>query len=187
MHGCVRYGLVQILEAFNTNTWVVAAYLLAAALACLTGLRERSAKQAQQNATLLPAFWFLTSALFLSIAIAHAGELGGSLTGNAATGRENDQFANGMLSVYLSPEVFDQGGGFADDVKRYINYVKDARRVDPDKPVLTPGEPERATRVERLENGIPLPQETWASIAATALKVGIDEARVASISGHNAA
>jgi uncharacterized oxidoreductase len=111
--------------------------------------------------------------------------LGGSLTGNAATGRDDQQFANGMLSIYLSPEVFDQDGGFAADVKRYIDYVKEARRADPDKAVLTPGDPERNMRAERLANGIPLPEETWKSIAGTAAKVGIDDDRIASISGHN--
>ena len=92
-----------MLEAFNSNTWVVAAYLLAAALACLTGLSERSAKQAHQNATLLPAFWFLTSVLFLSIAIAGAGELGKTLTGFARSGAYADGWyeSRGSLQVVI--------------------------------------------------------------------------------------
>jgi uncharacterized oxidoreductase len=111
--------------------------------------------------------------------------LGGSLTGNNATGIEGDQFANGMLSIYLSPEVFDQGGGFADDVKRYIDYIKSARRSDPDTEILTPGDPERRTKAERLANGIPLSVDTWASIVETARKVGLEDGDIARLSGRN--
>jgi hypothetical protein len=79
-----------MLEAFNTNTWMVAVYLVAAALACLTGLREQSAQRALRTTDLLPVFWFLTSALFGSMAIAHAGGLGGAVAEYARSGAYAD-------------------------------------------------------------------------------------------------
>ncbi len=47
----------------------------------------------------------------------------------------------------------------------------------PGRTILTPGEAERASRANRLAKGVPLPQETWDSIAATALAVGLEDAR----------
>jgi uncharacterized oxidoreductase len=47
--------------------------------------------------------------------------------------------------------------------------------------ILTPGEPERATRAKRLADGIPLPQETWDSIVSSARGVGLEQARIAAV------
>jgi uncharacterized oxidoreductase len=41
--------------------------------------------------------------------------------------------------------------------------------------VLIPGDPERKTRAERTQNGIPLPDDTWAAIVNTAREVGVSE------------
>ena len=101
--------------------------------------------------------------------------LGGSLTGNRATGIENEHFANGMLSIYLSVEVFDRGGGFADDITRYIDYVKSATPANPDEPILVPGDKERQVKAERLANGVPLPQEAWDDIKGAAKRVGMED------------
>ncbi len=48
----------------------------------------------------------------------------------------------------------------------------------PGQAILTPGEPERASRAKRLADGVPLPDETWDSIAAAARSVGLDSTRV---------
>jgi uncharacterized oxidoreductase len=111
--------------------------------------------------------------------------LGGALTGNGTTGPWHDHFANGMLSIYLSVEAFDQGGGFADEVRRYIDYVKSANPAVPGEPVLVPGDKERLTMDDRMANGVPLSTDAWASIADTARKVGLSDAEIASISGRN--
>jgi uncharacterized oxidoreductase len=100
--------------------------------------------------------------------------LGGSLTGNRATGIPNEHFANGMLSIYLSVEVFDRGGGFDDDITRYIDFVKGANPVDPDEPILVPGDKERAVKAQRLANGVPLSQEAWDDIKGAARRVGME-------------
>jgi len=101
--------------------------------------------------------------------------LGGSLTGNRATGLPNEQFANGMLSIYLSVEAFDRGGGFANDITRYIDYVKSANPANPDEPVVVPGDKERQVKAERLANGVPLTQEAWDDIRNAAKRVGLED------------
>jgi uncharacterized oxidoreductase len=45
--------------------------------------------------------------------------------------------------------------------------------------VLVPGEPERRVKAERMKNGVPLTDDTWASISAAARHVGLSDARIA--------
>jgi uncharacterized oxidoreductase len=108
--------------------------------------------------------------------------LGGSLTGMMATGlggERGDRFrGNGMLSFYVDPAVVDPEGLFPADVARYVAYFKSAKPIDPGGEVLSPGEPENRTRQQRLAEGIPLPDDTWAAIIATAREVGVEERRI---------
>ena len=110
--------------------------------------------------------------------------LGGSLTGMKARsdqrqGGGGDRFrGNGMLSFYIDPKVVDPEAMFSDDVARYIAYFKSAKPATPGGEVLIPGEPEQRTRAQRSKEGVPLPDDTWASILATAREVGVDENRI---------
>ena len=83
-----------------------------------------------------------------------------------------------MLSFYVDPAVVDPEGLFPDDVARYVAYFKSAKPVEPGGEVLIPGEPENRTRQQRLAEGIPLPDDTWAAIVAAAREVGVDERRI---------
>ena len=104
--------------------------------------------------------------------------LGGSLTGMKATGEGRAFGGNGMLSFYVDPAVVDPEGLFPEDVARYVAYFKSAKPVTPGGEVLTPGEPEDRTRAQRLAEGVPLPDDTWAAIINAAREVGVDERRI---------
>ena len=103
--------------------------------------------------------------------------LGGSLTGMSATG-EGQRFGNGMLSIYIDPAVIDPESLFPADVARYLAYFKSAKPATAGGEVLTPGEPEERTRRQRLAEGVPLPDDTWASIVNAARQAGVDERRI---------
>ncbi len=103
--------------------------------------------------------------------------LGGALSGNGAT-REGRPFANGMLSFYVDPKRMDPEAAFSAEVARYVAAVKSSRPVQRGGEVLSPGEPEQRTRTERLAGGVPLTDDIWASIVATARQVGIEERRI---------
>ena len=108
--------------------------------------------------------------------------LGGSLTGMKATGSEGagqDRFrGNGMLSFYVDPKVVDPEALFSPDVARYVAFFKSAKPAVAGGEVLIPGEPERRMRDQRLREGVPLPDDTWAAIIAAAREVGISERRI---------
>ncbi len=99
--------------------------------------------------------------------------LAGALTGSGTTGPGEGPY-NGMLSIYLVPDVVDDGHGFAQAVAAYIDFVRAARPLDPATPVMIPGDPERNARAQRLAKGVHLPGETWASLLAVAADIGLD-------------
>ena len=106
--------------------------------------------------------------------------LGGALSGTGAT-QDGRPFANGMLSFYIDPARLDPETAFPREVARYVAAVKSSRPVEKDGEVLIPGETESRLRTERLANGVPLTDEIWASILATAREVGISERRIQAV------
>src|SRR5260370_6075415 len=104
--------------------------------------------------------------------------LGGSLTGNGATDPKRGRFANGMLSFYVDSKVLDPEGFFPRDIAKYVAFVKSSRPALPRGEILVPGEPEARIRTQRLSEGVPLPDDTWASIVETPRSVGLDERRI---------
>ena len=101
--------------------------------------------------------------------------LGGALSGTGCT-TPGRRIANGMFSVYIDPAVVDPAGMFSDDVLRFVDFVKQAKPIPPITETLVPGEPELRMREERLQTGVPLPQETWRSL--------LDAARLAGMSAQ---
>lgn len=98
--------------------------------------------------------------------------IGGSLTGNGATGPDR-KFSNGMFSFYLDPKRVDPSHVFDADMARYLAWFQKAKAI-PGEAIMTPGEPERAARAKRALTGVPLSGEAWASIVATARSVGVN-------------
>src|SRR3984957_2217374 len=100
--------------------------------------------------------------------------LGGALTGTGATA-PNRRFANGMFAGYVDPKGGDPANFFDGEISRYISYFKATKPVAGVDEVLIPGEPEARMRADRTENGVPLPDDTWAAIVNTAREVGVSE------------
>jgi hydroxycarboxylate dehydrogenase B len=103
--------------------------------------------------------------------------LGGALTGTGATSADR-RFANGMFSVYVDPQVVDTTNYFDGEVSRYVDFIRATKPVAGVNSVLIPGDPERKMRAERSRNGVPLPDDTWAAIVATARDVGVSEVSI---------
>jgi LDH2 family malate/lactate/ureidoglycolate dehydrogenase len=59
----------------------------------------------------------------------------------------------------IDPRAFRDEGEFERDLDDVIDVLHGARRADPAQPVLVAGDPERLTRAERLEQGVPIPDD----------------------------
>jgi hydroxycarboxylate dehydrogenase B len=108
--------------------------------------------------------------------------LGGALSGNGATSSPR-RFSNGMFAIYLDPKRVDIDQFFDGEITRYVDYFKASKPAAGEGGVLIPGEPEARMRAERMANGVPLPDDTWAAITATARDVGIGEAIITRVAG----
>jgi len=103
--------------------------------------------------------------------------LGGALAGGTTARAVTDgrrRVLNSMLSILVDPERLGTAANLAREMEGFVAYAT----ASPPQPglerVLTPGEPERATRARRLREGIPVDAVTWAEIAAAGAKVGVD-------------
>lgn len=107
--------------------------------------------------------------------------LGGALTGNGTCGPregERGRITNGMMSFYLRPDVIGSVDEMAARAERYIEFYKSSRPSEPGGEVLVPGETENRSRAERGAKGIPLPDDAWGSIVATARAVGLNDTAI---------
>jgi hydroxycarboxylate dehydrogenase B len=83
-----------------------------------------------------------------------------------------------MFAIYVDPKLVDPANFFDGEIARYVTYFKDTKPAVGTDAVLVPGEPEARTRAERSQNGVPLPDDTWAAIVNTAREVGVSEAAI---------
>ncbi len=77
-----------------------------------------------------------------------------------------------MLSIYLDPGHFG-AAGFAQTARDFAEYVRATSPATPGGEVLVPGDAEARTRAARTRDGIPLQDDTWAAIQATADGLGV--------------
>ena len=128
-----------------------------------------------------------------------AGALTGSGTAGALGEEQRRPHANGMFSIYFDVAAFcqvdGQHGGDHDaegdsqvdwlqrEVQSYIEFWKSARPVDEGGEVLIPGEKEQAVMAERLVHGLPIANDAWRDLLATAKQVGVAETALADLTG----
>jgi LDH2 family malate/lactate/ureidoglycolate dehydrogenase len=105
--------------------------------------------------------------------------LGGTLGGASfsplrnRTQRPSDPHDLGHFFLAIDPRAFREPGAFEDDLDRVIDVLHGAKRADPAQPVLVAGDPERATREERLREGVPVPDDLVEQLRAVAAAAGV--------------
>ena len=103
-----------------------------------------------------------------------AGILSGGRTMRGETLSQNDAIINCMLSIIIDPSKLVDNSFYAEELDATLKWVKASTPIDPDKPVLVPGEPEQIMKAERETNGIPIDDTTWEELLISAESVGID-------------
>ena len=104
--------------------------------------------------------------------------LAGALTGSGCAGPAQRPIANGMLSIYISPEALGGDHNFGAEARAYLDFFTSARPAEPGGEVLVPGEPERRRREAQLAEGLELPEPAWSDILAAAESVGLDRTAI---------
>ena len=105
--------------------------------------------------------------------------LGGALSGASfspirnRTQRPSDPHNIGHFFMAIDPRAFRAAGEFENDLDQVIDVLHDAKRADPDQPVLVAGDPEMATRAERLAQGVPIPDDLMTQLREVAKGAGV--------------
>lgn len=112
--------------------------------------------------------------------------LGGALAAGL-TQRDADasrrRVLNGMFSVLVDPAALGGTEGFEREAAAFIDWVRASPpRAGVDR-VMVAGEPERASRVRRRAEGIPVDLTTWQEILDAARKLGVDPDAVEAAAG----
>jgi LDH2 family malate/lactate/ureidoglycolate dehydrogenase len=105
--------------------------------------------------------------------------LGGALAGASfspirnRTQKPSDPHNIGHFFLAIDPRAFRDEGAFEDDLDQVIDTLHGARRADPAQPVLVAGDPEAATRAERLRDGVPVPDDLLTQLRAVAAAASV--------------
>lgn len=108
--------------------------------------------------------------------------LGGALSGGMTLQPANPRdlgIRNSMLAIVLDPARMGTLEHFKAEIDAVVDYYKASPPTDPDLPVLVAGEPERMSRADRIENGIPIDATTWQELRDAAETAGLGGDRFA--------
>jgi LDH2 family malate/lactate/ureidoglycolate dehydrogenase len=105
--------------------------------------------------------------------------LGGALAGASfspirnRTQKPSDPHNIGHFFLAIDPRAFRAPGEFEDDLDQVIDTLHGAKRADSAQPVLVAGDPEMATRAERLRDGVPVPDDLMEQLRSVAKSANV--------------
>jgi hydroxycarboxylate dehydrogenase B len=101
--------------------------------------------------------------------------LGGALTGSGTWHRPADAqraVVNGMLTILIDPGRLGTRASFEKEAMAFVDWLQQSPPSEGSGGVKLAGDPERAARTAREQEGIALDDQTWAEIVAAGGKVG---------------
>lgn len=113
-----------------------------------------------------------------------AGVLTGGDTMQSEHTKGRNTTLNGMLSIIIDPLRLVDESYFKSEIDATLEYIKATRPIDPEKPVLVPGDPERLMRADREANGVPIDDVSWAELLETAKSVGLGNNTIEELAGR---
>ena len=110
--------------------------------------------------------------------------LAGALAGGATQKgpKSRDAIINNMFCIVVSPEAMGTAASYAREIEAYAEWVTRPPEGR-DLSVLLPGQPELATRADRLANRIPVDTNTWDQILAAGVSVKLSRDAMQRIAG----
>ena len=81
---------------------------------------------------------------------------------------------NHMLTILINPELYGEQNAIRQEIAALIAYIRATPPVQPESPVMIPGDPERQRRESCLSAGISIEKNTWDEIIGTAVNLGLN-------------
>ena len=96
----------------------------------------------------------------------------GILSGSGICRTDLPRGANGVWMSFLDVDKFLPRSEYDALVETYCAYLKSSRRLPGIDEILLPGEIELRRQADRVQNGVPVPDETWRQIGELATRLG---------------
>ena len=110
----------------------------------------------------------------------------GALVGGGCNlGQGTGRIQNNMLSIIMRLAAFGATDNVNREVEGFVAWMKSARPRQKGGEILSPGEPERRLRKQRLSEGLPIDDITWRGLLESAGKVGISDSDLERILGSS--
>jgi uncharacterized oxidoreductase len=106
------------------------------------------------------------------------GALAGQWTMQPRSNRNNGAVVNNMLSIVIDPDAFGGREAYEAEASAMIDYIRATPPAQGVDRVRMPGDPERESLARRLEEGLPIDDNTWRDLLKAAGSVGLDETAV---------
>ena len=97
----------------------------------------------------------------------------GAMSGQGALRTDLTAGHNGVLLTLWKIDAFVPLDDYLAEVDKLSAWIKSSRRRPGVDEILLPGEIEARTTRQRLRDGVPIPDETWAQIGAVAADAGV--------------
>ena len=80
---------------------------------------------------------------------------------------------NGVFLQVINPAVFGAAERLPQEVAALVDYVRSSPLAPGHDRIQIPGQPEHETRLQRLQAGIPIEDDTWSKLQAIANSLGL--------------
>ena len=112
--------------------------------------------------------------------------LAGGLSGGGTIQPGNQRLGgivNNMLAVVIDPARLVDRSWLEAEIDATVDYVKSARPVDAETPVIVAGDMERANSKVRSADGVFIDDTAWSGILAAGERLGLDRAEMKAAAG----
>jgi len=98
--------------------------------------------------------------------------MAGAISGGGASGADKKVNCNNFTVIAIDPNQLAADDWIGTEAARFSAWVKSSVPADAGKPVLLPGEVERAARVRHLRDGLPLAESAIQTLKEAAMLAG---------------
>jgi uncharacterized oxidoreductase len=99
--------------------------------------------------------------------------------------RTHFRVLGGLTKIIMRLAAFGEADNVNREVEGFVAWMKSARPRQKGGEILSPGEPERRLRKQRLSEGLPIDDITWKGLLESAAKVGITDSDLERIVGSS--
>ena len=139
-------------------------------------IRDHNGSQTDDPNAMLEGGWLMPFGEHKGYCLQLLMELMGGVMSGSRSGLDPESeppSPNGIFAIAIDPEGFVGSDVFQERSSSILNTVRNGK-PEQGRRILIPGDPEWETRKKRIEEGIPIPEETWQQIVKRSEELGVD-------------